>query len=164
MRHSMRTSLNQWSRLCPPNLYNNASTSRLHLTALVQVTSHRHLQVNSARQHRWVQANSISHCPNSQSKSSIPTMSTMSSQSQPVDLTGSCFCGNLTYQLYLDSKGDARTSLCHCRNCKKAFGGAFGLTSKAPLKGFRYAEGSGEPTVCLHFGTVNHETYTKMDR
>ncbi|KAF2276358.1 uncharacterized protein EI97DRAFT_433199 [Westerdykella ornata] len=71
----------------------------------------------------------------------------MSSQSQPIDLTGSCYCRNLTFQMHLDSKDDARTSLCHCKNCKKAFGGAFGLTTKVPLKGFRYAQGSGEPTV-----------------
>jgi hypothetical protein len=63
-------------------------------------------------------------------------------------LTGTCFCGNLKYQLHLKSKDDARTSLCHCSSCKKAFGGAFGLTIKVPLEAFRYRE--GKPT--LHMG------------
>ena len=31
---------------------------------------------------------------------------------------GSCFCRNIEYQLMLNSPDDARTSLCHCRNCK----------------------------------------------
>lgn len=69
----------------------------------------------------------------------------------PVNLTGSCYCRNLKYHVDLDSKDDARTSLCHCSNCKKAFGGAFGLTSKVPLKAFGYEGGIGEPTVCLKY-------------
>ncbi|KAF2259302.1 DUF636 domain protein [Lojkania enalia] len=64
-----------------------------------------------------------------------------------LELTGSCYCRNLTYGLRLDSKDEARTSLCHCANCKKAFGGAFGLTVKIPLQGFRYLGKSAEPTV-----------------
>ncbi|PSN66388.1 hypothetical protein BS50DRAFT_635517 [Corynespora cassiicola Philippines] len=62
-----------------------------------------------------------------------------------IHLSGSCFCRGLVYQLRLDSKDEARTSLCHCGSCKKAFGGAFGLTTKVPLHGFRYT--NGKPTI-----------------
>lgn len=33
-------------------------------------------------------------------------------------LTGSCYCRNIKYELNLNSADDARTSLCHCKNCK----------------------------------------------
>ncbi|KAL1959373.1 hypothetical protein VTO42DRAFT_2176 [Malbranchea cinnamomea] len=46
--------------------------------------------------------------------------------------TGSCYCCQIQYELSLESSNDARTSLCHCRNCKKAFGTNFGLTAKVP--------------------------------
>lgn len=32
--------------------------------------------------------------------------------------TGSCYCRNIQYNLTLSSPDDARTSLCHCHNCK----------------------------------------------
>lgn len=32
--------------------------------------------------------------------------------------TGSCFCRKIQYNLDLSSPDDARTSLCHCGNCK----------------------------------------------
>ncbi|KAF2659641.1 hypothetical protein K491DRAFT_150997 [Lophiostoma macrostomum CBS 122681] len=67
--------------------------------------------------------------------------------STKIDLSGSCLCNNLKYHILLDSKDDARTTLCHCGHCKKAFGGAFGLTSKVPLDAFRYKRDSGKPTV-----------------
>ncbi|KAJ5237086.1 hypothetical protein N7489_007177 [Penicillium chrysogenum] len=47
-------------------------------------------------------------------------------------LTGSCICHNIEYELKLASINDARTSICHCRNCKKAFGTNYGLTAKVP--------------------------------
>ncbi|OCL12830.1 hypothetical protein AOQ84DRAFT_333594 [Glonium stellatum] len=62
-------------------------------------------------------------------------------------LTGSCTCRNLTYTLSLPSPSAARTSLCHCRNCKKAFGTNYGLTAKVPLSSFAYTAQSGQPTV-----------------
>lgn len=45
-------------------------------------------------------------------------------------LTGGCTCGGLQYKVELDSADSARTSLCHCSSCKKAFGTNYGLTSK----------------------------------
>ncbi|KAJ0116380.1 hypothetical protein J7T55_007360 [Diaporthe amygdali] len=47
-----------------------------------------------------------------------------------LNLTGTCTCKNLQYTVKLDSADSARTSLCHCSSCKKAFGTNFGLTSK----------------------------------
>lgn len=47
-----------------------------------------------------------------------------------LNLTGTCTCRKLQYTVKLDSADTARTSLCHCSSCKKAFGTNFGLTSK----------------------------------
>ncbi|KAJ5669934.1 uncharacterized protein N7477_005297 [Penicillium maclennaniae] len=55
--------------------------------------------------------------------------------------SGSCFCHNIEYELQLDSPDDARTSLCHCRNCKKAFGTNYGLTAKVPKDAFHLIAG-----------------------
>lgn len=43
---------------------------------------------------------------------------------------GQCVCGKLRYSLSLDSPDNARTSLCHCLSCRRAFGTNFGLTTK----------------------------------
>ena len=32
--------------------------------------------------------------------------------------TGSCYCRAITYEVSLNSADDARTSICHCKNCK----------------------------------------------
>ncbi|OQE02759.1 hypothetical protein PENVUL_c039G02249 [Penicillium vulpinum] len=56
-------------------------------------------------------------------------------------LTGSCICRNIEYELKLVSNDDARTSLCHCRNCKKAFGTNYGLTAKVPKDTFNLTKG-----------------------
>lgn len=48
-----------------------------------------------------------------------------------LNLTGTCTCKKLQYTVRLDSADSARTSLCHCLSCKKAFGTNYGLTSKA---------------------------------
>lgn len=32
--------------------------------------------------------------------------------------TGACYCGQIKYELDLASPDDARTSICHCRNCQ----------------------------------------------
>lgn len=61
-------------------------------------------------------------------------------------LTGSCACRNLTHTLSLASPSDARTSLRHRRNCKKAFGTNYSLTAKVPVSSFAYTAESGAPT------------------
>ncbi|KAJ9304615.1 hypothetical protein DTO217A2_5851 [Paecilomyces variotii] len=55
--------------------------------------------------------------------------------------TGSCYCRAIEYELELASPDEARTSLCHCRNCKKAFGTNYGLTAKVPKDALRYTKG-----------------------
>jgi hypothetical protein len=59
-----------------------------------------------------------------------------------VSLSGGCYCGSIRYQISLDSLDDARTSLCHCKNCKKFFGSAFGLTAKIPDSAFEVTQGT----------------------
>ena len=61
----------------------------------------------------------------------------------PQHVNGGCVCGALKYSVTVDSADDARTSLCHCSSCRKAFGTNFGLTTKIPLDGFHYE--SGQP-------------------
>ncbi|KAF3805757.1 hypothetical protein GCG54_00005121 [Colletotrichum gloeosporioides] len=56
-------------------------------------------------------------------------------------LTGRCVCARLHYSAKLASTDDARTSLCHCSSCKRAFGTNYGLTTKVPLEGFSYTRG-----------------------
>ncbi|KAL2289164.1 hypothetical protein FJTKL_02961 [Diaporthe vaccinii] len=62
-----------------------------------------------------------------------------------LNLTGTCTCKKLQYTVRLDSADSARTSLCHCSSCKKAFGTNYGLTSKIPIESFEYSQ--GEPKL-----------------
>ncbi|KAJ7663953.1 DUF636 domain protein [Mycena polygramma] len=55
--------------------------------------------------------------------------------------TGSCYCRTIEYAITLSSPDDARTSLCHCNNCKKAFGTNYGLTAKIPVSSFKITKG-----------------------
>ena len=32
--------------------------------------------------------------------------------------SGGCYCGNIRYELTLDSPDEARISICHCTNCR----------------------------------------------
>lgn len=61
--------------------------------------------------------------------------------------TGACYCKAIQYQINIASPDEARTSLCHCHNCKRFFGTAFGLTTKIPVKAFSYTSDSAKPTV-----------------
>lgn len=54
---------------------------------------------------------------------------------------GGCYCKEIRYEIELETPDEARTSLCHCRNCKKFFGTAFGLTAKIPKDAFRVTKG-----------------------
>lgn len=47
-----------------------------------------------------------------------------------INVDGGCVCGALHYSVTVSSRDDARTSLCHCWSCKRAFGTEFGLTTK----------------------------------
>ncbi|KAK0666392.1 Mss4-like protein [Cercophora samala] len=65
----------------------------------------------------------------------------MSSESK-IQLKGSCTCKSLQYTLSLNSTEDARTTLCHCRSCRRAFGTNYGLTAKVALDSFSYNDGT----------------------
>ncbi|KAH8781242.1 glutathione-dependent formaldehyde-activating enzyme [Diaporthe sp. PMI_573] len=62
-----------------------------------------------------------------------------------LNLTGTCTCRKLRYTVKLDSADSARTSLCHCSSCKKAFATNFGSKSK-------YSRGA--PKLCKHENVV----------
>ncbi|PVI02959.1 hypothetical protein DM02DRAFT_275739 [Periconia macrospinosa] len=62
-------------------------------------------------------------------------------------LKGSCYCRHLTYLIAVENVDSIKTSMCHCTACKKVYGGAFGLTAKVPVHGFRYEVGSGACVV-----------------
>lgn len=72
------------------------------------------------------------------------------------ELTGGCTCGRIRYQLSLNSLDDARTTLCHCGACKRAMGGAFGLTAKVPLDMFKFF-GGAKPKVFVADNGVYRE-------
>jgi len=55
--------------------------------------------------------------------------------------TGSCYCREIKYEIEIDSPDETRTSLCHCHNCKKFFGSAFGLTVKVPSSTLKITSG-----------------------
>ncbi|KAH7038937.1 DUF636 domain protein [Macrophomina phaseolina] len=75
-------------------------------------------------------------------------------------LTGSCYCRALQYDVNLNSADDARTSLCHCRNCKKAFGTNYGLTAKLPKDSFKYTQGTPKEHVADNgSGTMLHREF-----
>lgn len=69
--------------------------------------------------------------------------------------SGGCTCGRVRYKLNLESIDDARTSLCHCGSCKRAMGGAFGLTAKVPLTMFELTDGS--PKLFIQANGVRRE-------
>lgn len=50
---------------------------------------------------------------------------------------GACYCGEITYSINIDSPDAARTSLCHCGNCRRFTGGAYGITTKLPASAFK---------------------------
>ncbi|KAK5077323.1 hypothetical protein LTR51_003012 [Lithohypha guttulata] len=72
------------------------------------------------------------------------------------DLKGGCTCGRIRYELALNNVDDARTTLCHCRSCKVALGGAFGLTAKTPIDMFKYTT-SDKPKLFVQDNGVHRE-------
>jgi hypothetical protein len=57
-------------------------------------------------------------------------------------MTGGCQCGTLRYQVDAAPLG---CWACHCNECRKQSGSAFGLSMLVPLAAFRFV--SGEPAV-----------------
>ncbi|KAF2627462.1 DUF636 domain-containing protein [Macroventuria anomochaeta] len=59
------------------------------------------------------------------------------SPTEPLLFAGGCYCKKLTYTIRLATKDEARTMVCHCKDCKKTFGSVFGVTVKVPVTGVR---------------------------
>ncbi|ROT35247.1 hypothetical protein SODALDRAFT_284099 [Sodiomyces alkalinus F11] len=56
-------------------------------------------------------------------------------------MKGRCACDEVQYTVSLGSADEARTSLCHCSSCKRAFGTDHGLTTKVPVESYSYTKG-----------------------
>ncbi|KAI0534356.1 Mss4-like protein [Xylaria digitata] len=57
-------------------------------------------------------------------------------------LPGGCYCGLIRYVIELsDPVSQARTSICHCGNCKRFTGGNYGITTKVPRTAFVIEQG-----------------------
>ncbi|KAI2625247.1 Mss4-like protein [Xylaria nigripes] len=66
-------------------------------------------------------------------------------------LPGRCYCGLIHYTITLtDPSTEARTSICHCNNCKRFTGGNYGITTKIPRAAF--AIDRGREHVRVHEG------------
>jgi hypothetical protein len=57
-------------------------------------------------------------------------------------LPGGCYCGAVRYSINLDDpQNNARTSICHCQNCKRFTGCNYGVTTKIPKSSFSVSQG-----------------------
>ncbi|KAI8630623.1 Mss4-like protein [Xylariaceae sp. FL1651] len=57
-------------------------------------------------------------------------------------LPGGCYCGAIRYTISLDDPAsEARTSICHCGNCKRFTGCNYGITTKIPRSAFAIEKG-----------------------
>ncbi|KAI0161863.1 Mss4-like protein [Hypoxylon sp. FL1284] len=81
-------------------------------------------------------------------------------------LPGGCYCGAIRYTITLsDPDSEARTSICHCGNCKKFTGGEHGITTKIPRSAFEVT--SGRDQVRVHeadngSGVILHREFCGM--
>ncbi|KAI1083613.1 Mss4-like protein [Whalleya microplaca] len=65
-----------------------------------------------------------------------------------VPLPGGCYCGAIRYTITLnDPDSEARTSICHCLNCKKFTGCNYGITTKIPRSSFQITQGQDHVRV-----------------
>ncbi|KIP01830.1 hypothetical protein PHLGIDRAFT_326289 [Phlebiopsis gigantea 11061_1 CR5-6] len=67
---------------------------------------------------------------------------------------GGCYCSSVRYEVNVQSATETRTSICHCRSCKKFFGTGFGLTTKVPKNSFRITQGSLKEHISDNGATV----------
>lgn len=57
------------------------------------------------------------------------------------DLPGSCYCHAIKFTITLeDPDSEARTSICHCGNCKKFTGCNYGITTKISRSALRITD------------------------
>ncbi|KAI0411307.1 Mss4-like protein [Xylaria grammica] len=63
-------------------------------------------------------------------------------------LPGGCYCGAIRYVISLsDPESQARTSICHCGNCKRFTGCNYGITTKISRSAFAIQQGQGHVKV-----------------
>ncbi|KAI0841370.1 Mss4-like protein [Hypoxylon sp. FL0890] len=63
-------------------------------------------------------------------------------------LPGGCYCGSIRYVINLeDPETQARTSICHCGNCKRFTGGEHGITTKIPKSALEVTKGKNHIKV-----------------
>lgn len=55
-----------------------------------------------------------------------------------MNITGSCFCGAVSYEAELD---EGRVGICHCRDCQIFSGSAFRMASLTEPEAFRFTKG-----------------------
>ena len=86
---------------------------------------------------------------------------------------GGCLCGNLRYEV---AKKPARTTICHCKFCQRATGGAymvepifdtqdFAIIKGSPTKYVHVSEGSGKEVnvhFCANCGTKLYLTFERF--
>ena len=65
-------------------------------------------------------------------------------------LNGSCLCGAVKYEV---SAQLGEISHCHCTQCQKAHGAAFGTYAQADMRAFRFTE--GEESVSCYRSSKN---------
>jgi hypothetical protein len=58
-----------------------------------------------------------------------------------MNITGSCFCGDIRYEADLDGK---LIGICHCRDCQILSGSAYRTSGTTSMESFRFTQ--GEPT------------------
>ncbi|KAF9453120.1 hypothetical protein P691DRAFT_659272 [Macrolepiota fuliginosa MF-IS2] len=75
--------------------------------------------------------------------------------------TGSCTCGEIRYELALESPEDGRTSMCYCEHCRKWSGSAFGITTKVPKDTFRVTAGTTGKHVSDNDGTKLYREFCR---
>jgi len=56
-----------------------------------------------------------------------------------MQITGSCFCGDIAYAAEMD---DLKIGICHCRDCQKFSGSAFRTSGFVPSSRFQFTRGS----------------------
>ncbi|KAK4464730.1 Mss4-like protein [Cladorrhinum samala] len=78
--------------------------------------------------------------------------------SQSTTLHGKCICHDIKYTVTLPKLEDARTTICHCNSCRRAFGTNYGLTTKIPLDSFSYdSSNASEPKTHKQSNGVTRE-------
>ncbi|BGP15684.1 hypothetical protein JCM10213v2_003673 [Rhodosporidiobolus nylandii] len=81
---------------------------------------------------------------------------------------GGCYCGAVRYTIELQSPDEeARSSMCHCKNCSKFTGCTYGLTIMIPKLSLTYTAGTsakGENDGALKTHTADNGSGSQLTR